>query len=80
MDFVTFKNKLYKKKINLYDTEYRIAYFRYNNLNNFKQSGGSIVNNNVNLIDKFDNNVLFHLIDSLLNNNKMKTQWIIDNY
>ena len=76
IDFVTFKNYLSKKKILLFDMEYRIAHFRYNKLvktNNNSQIGGGS-----NILKSIKNNMLNHFVNALVDNNTMKIEWILN--
>jgi hypothetical protein len=85
IDFITFKKLLNNKNILLFDGQYRIIHFRFNNLlANIQQIGGSnLINpydNKLNyLTDKLINNYLFDkLINSLLENNNQTTNYIIN--
>jgi hypothetical protein len=85
IDFVTFKNILNKNKIFLFDTQYRIAHFRYgqyivnknttNEINHI-QIGGS-PGLLLELINNQGPNKLYHFIDSLLVKNYAKSDWIV---
>lgn len=66
MNFLEFKKYLNNNNIYLFDSMYRIAYYRFNNINNNNMIGG-----------KLNGNVLQHMIDSLLYNNKQKTNYIL---
>ena len=79
LDFVNFKKYLSKNNINLFDSQYRIAYYRYNNLGKMLklQIGGNI--KNFNLIKQLNNVLLNHFIDSLLNKNIERINHIINN-
>ncbi len=70
IDFLTFKKLLNNKNILLFDGQYRIAHFRFNNLlKNINQTGGT---------DKLINNCLFErLINSLLENNNQTATYIV---
>jgi hypothetical protein len=65
IDYIAFKKYLNNNNIFLFDSHYRIAHFRYNNLNKLikNQSGGSINNN---IMNKLNMNILKHFINSLL--------------
>ena len=79
MDFVSFKKYLSNNNINLFDSHYRIIYYRYNNLGKIlnSQNGGNIKNSN--LIKQLNNVLLNHFVDSLLNKNIDRINWIINN-
>ena len=85
--FITFKKYLTDNNILLFDSQYRIAHFRYNNLiNNLNINstnnliGGALNNNNNNnIIIKLNNITLQHFINSLLNKNTERINWIINN-
>lgn len=83
IDLLTFKNILNKNNIQLFDTQMRIAHFRYNKyINGMSQIGGSNLRESSNLlinINRKNNCLLSHFIDSLVSNNLMKTKYIIDN-
>lgn len=82
IDFVTFKNILNKNNIRLFDTQLRIAHFRYNQyIKSMPQIGGYNSNNRDILLIKINqknNCLLYHFIDSLVSNNLIKTNYIID--
>ena len=82
IDFTSFKNILNKNNILLFDTQYRIAHFRYNELiKNFVQIGGSKNTEPKQLINKINNYnplLLSHFVDSLVSNNKNKINYIIE--
>ena len=84
IDFMAFKNFLNKNNVLLFDTQLRIAHFRYNNyIKNQSQIGGSnnFTDNKyelLNRVNKKKNCLLSHFIDSLLTNNLMKTCFIIN--
>lgn len=82
IDFLTFKNILNKNNILLFDSQLRIAHFRYNNLiKNLPQIGGSGFKNSDKLlktINEKNNCLLSHFIDSLITNNLVKTKYIIN--
>lgn len=81
--FLNFKKYLMDNNILLFDSQYRIAHFRYNNLiNNLNDNinnllGGAINKNNI--ITKLNNITLYHFINSLLNKNTERINWIINN-
>jgi len=85
LDFLTFKKLLNDNQILLFDGQYRIIHFRFNELfKNLHQSqiGGGIINEKpLTLIDKIkikSNGLLEHFIDSLLEKNIIKTNYIIN--
>ncbi len=88
IDFIDFKKLLNNKNILLFDGQYRIAHFRFNNLlKQLEQNGGNDGNNSQSiLIDNTDklkdklinNNLLERLINSLLENNTITTNYIVD--
>ena len=74
IDFSYFKKYLTKYDILLFDANYRIAHFRYNKL---IQNGGS---KNKNLLRKIKNHnriMLRIFIESLLENNNQKIEYIV---
>ncbi len=75
LNYLEFKNILKYNNINLFDSQYRIAYSRLNNLNR-EQVGGSINNK----INNLDNLMLVKLVDSLLSKNINASKWILQNY
>jgi hypothetical protein len=83
IDLLTFKNILNKNSIQLFDTQMRIAHFRYNQyINSMPQIGGSNLKKSSKLlinINQKNNCLLSHFIDSLVSNNLTKTKFIIDN-
>jgi len=82
IDFLTFKNILNKNNIRLFDTQLRITHFRYNQyIKSMPQIGGSNSNSHDILLIKINqknNCLLSHFIDSLVSNNLIKTNYIID--
>ena len=76
MDFITFKNYLIKNNILLFDSHYRICYFKLNNLEHNIQKGGS--NKNELLIYKIQTKYLNMFIMGLLGNNNYKINYIIN--
>ena len=58
MDFITFKNYLIKNNILLFDSHYRISYFKLNNLEHNIQKGGGEYNNSEPLIYKIQTKYL----------------------
>lgn len=91
IDFLTFKNILNKNNVLLFDTQLRIAHFRYNEyIKSIIQIGGSdlyklskvtLSNEPDRLLIKINqknNYLLYHFIDSLVSNNLIKTKYIID--
>jgi response regulator of citrate/malate metabolism len=83
--FLTFKNILNKNNILLFDTQMRIAHFRYNkyikNVKNMEQIGGSNSNKSEKLLIKINKKkeyLLDHFINSLISNNLIKTKFIIN--
>ncbi len=87
IDFIDFKKLLNNKNILLFDGQYRIAHFRFNNLlKQLEQNGGNNETNKSILIDNTDklkdklinNNLLERLINSLLENNTITTNYIVD--
>ena len=77
IDFLDFKNILKKNNILLFDSQYRIAHYRYNQLsyNSFALDKQDNILNKINLFNPL---LLSHFIDSLISNNKQKTKYIID--
>jgi hypothetical protein len=82
IDFLDFKNILNKNNILLFDTQLRIAHFRYNQyIKNTPQIGGSNIldsNKLLNRINDKSNCLLSHFIDSLIVNNIQKTNYIFE--
>ena len=82
IDFLTFKNILNKNNVLLFDTQLRIAHFRYNQyIKNTPQIGGSNLNEPGKLLIKINqkkNYLLSHFVDSLVSNNLIKIKFIID--
>ncbi len=82
IDFLAFKNILNKNNVLLFDTQLRIAHFRYNQyIKSIPQIGGSDSNNPDGLlirINQKNNCLLSHFIDSLVSNNLIKIKYIID--
>jgi hypothetical protein len=75
IDFFKFKKLLNENDIYLFDSYYRIAHHRFNNLqyNNIpqnKQVGGS---------GKMNKIILSRLVNSLLTNNTDRINWILQN-
>ena len=67
IDFITFKNYLIDNNIMLFDSQYRIAHYRYNMLND------------INILSKVKNiNKLDNFINSLVTKNIEKINWIIN--
>jgi hypothetical protein len=79
MKFIEFKKYLNNRKIFLFDSQYRISYHRYNNLK-YDQTGGGTQIKVKKIFDYFTDIRLKHFIDSLLNNNIEKTNYIISLY
>ncbi len=79
MEYLEFKKFLNKNNIFLFDSNYRIAHYRFNKLQkNPVQIGGSIKNDNlINKLSKLNNNYLLHFINSLLDKNVEKTNYIL---
>lgn len=86
--FLNFKKYLMDNNILLFDSQYRIAHFRYNHLiNNLNDNINNIITNNLlggainknNIITKLNNITLYHFINSLLNKNTERINWIINN-
>lgn len=81
IDFLTFKNILNKNNILLFDSQLRIAHFRYNNLiKTLPQTGGSGIKNPGELLKTIiqkNNCLLSHFIDSLITNNLIKIKYIV---
>jgi hypothetical protein len=76
IDFLTFKNFLNKNNILLFDSQLRIAHFRYNNL-----VGGSDNESSDGLLIKINQErpyLLSHFINSLVYSNFIKTKYILD--
>ena len=82
IDFLTFKNILNKNNVLLFDTQLRIAHFRYNQyIKITPQIGGSNSNEPGKLLIKINqkkNYLLSHFVDSLVSNNLIKIKFIID--
>lgn len=74
LNYIDFKDLLYKNKILLYDAELRIAHCRFNNLLNNIKSKDNFINK---LLSK--PNLLSTLIYSLVNNDTNKINYIINN-
>lgn len=70
INFLTFKKYLTDNNILLFDSQYRIAHFRYNLLKD----------TNENIIMKLNNVTLHNLINSLLNKNTERINWIINKF
>jgi hypothetical protein len=68
INFLTFKKHLTDNNILLFDSQYRIAHFRYNNLNKND------------IITKLNNVTLHHFVNSLLNKNTERINWIINKF
>jgi hypothetical protein len=67
IDFITFKNYLIDNNILLFDSQYRIAHYRYDKLNK------------KNILKKINNKQKLNcFIDSLVTKNKEKLEWIIN--
>jgi hypothetical protein len=66
IDFITFKNYLIDNNILLFDSQYRIAHYRYHKLND------TTILSKVKSINKLQN-----FIDSLVNKNNEKINWIL---
>lgn len=81
IDFLTFKNILNNNNVFLFDAQYRIAHFRYNQLvNNLPQIGGSDSIKPEQILTKLTtikDCMLCHFVDSLVANNIAKTNYII---
>jgi hypothetical protein len=78
INFMKFKKILNDNDILLFDSNYRIAHNRLNNLEKMKnneQHGGSNFK-----LSKLNKNILNRLVDSLLSSNTDRTNWIISNY
>jgi len=70
IDFITFKNYLIDNDIMLFDSQYRIAHYRYNMITKI---------NNSNILSKVKNiNKLDNFINSLVTKNIEKINWIIN--
>jgi hypothetical protein len=82
--FITFKNYLNNNDIFLFDSQYRIAHFRYNQyINNMIQKGGTNLIQSNNILNKINNkksSLLYHFINSLITNNFIKTNYIVSKY
>jgi hypothetical protein len=82
INFLKFKNYLIKKDIILFDSQYRIAHFRLNNLHillNNMTGGGN--NTNLNILSKIKNlspSQLNLFVTSLLNKNLNKLSYILN--
>jgi hypothetical protein len=74
-----YKNILNKNDIYLFDSYYRITYFRLNKMTKQNvQKGGSI--NKKNIIHNLNSNQLSILVSSLLDNNETRINFILSNY
>ena len=82
IDFLTFKNILNKNNILLFDTQLRIAHFRYNQyIKTLPQVGGSKSEEPDKLLNKINDksiSLLSRFIDSLVSNNLTKIKFIIE--
>lgn len=78
MDIVEWRNLLQKKEVILFDHDYRISLFRFNQLPK-KMVGGGKKNKDNNIIKKLSNNHTRILIEGLLGLNYEKVNWIISN-
>jgi hypothetical protein len=82
IDFLDFKNILNKNNILLFDTQLRIAHYRYNQyIKTLPQIGGSKFEEPDNIlikINKKKNCLLSHFVDSLITNNLIKTNYIME--
>ena len=82
IDFLDFKNILNKNNILLFDTQLRIAHYRYNQyIKTLPQIGGSKSEEPDNIlikINKKKNCLLSHFVDSLITNNLIKTNYIME--
>jgi hypothetical protein len=76
IDYCYFKKYLSKYNIVMFDASYRIAHFRYNNI---IQKGGGKNNNLIRKIKNKGTNLLRIFIESLLENNPNKINWILTN-
>ena len=74
IDYTYFKKYLIKYNIKLFDANYRIAHFRYNNL---IQSGGS--SNLLKKVNRRSYGMLYNFIIALLDNDTTKLNWILTN-
>lgn len=84
IDLLKFKNLLYENKIELFDHDLRISHHRLNNWNNkVDQIGGSTYHNKTSITQKLNNMSqihLSHLVNSLLDKNEQKINWILNLY
>jgi hypothetical protein len=71
VNFITFKKYLIKHNILLFDADYRIAHFRFNNM---IQTGGS--RKVLHKITSHDEILLKYFIDSLLTNDNSELKFI----
>jgi hypothetical protein len=72
-EFIQF---LKNNSIHLFDAQYRIAHFRFKNLN-FQNGGG--IGNDINVLKKLNKCYLTHFIDALIYNNQNRINWILNN-
>ena len=79
MDFIAFKKYLNKNNIKLFDSEYRIVYHRFNNLSVFTEQTGGKSEEYYNIIAKMSQNKLNCFINSLLQKNIPRINWILTN-
>jgi len=84
IDLIKFKKILFENQIELFDHDLRISHHRLCNYQMAKfQSGGSYNSSNKNILNKLNKMTqihLSHLINSLLDKNDLKTDWILNLY
>ncbi len=84
IDLIKFKNILSENKIELFDYDLRISHHRLcNYIINRTQTGGSTNSSSKTVSDKLNNMSqihLSHLVNSLLDKNEHKTNWIFNLY
>jgi hypothetical protein len=83
MTFLDFKNLLLDSNIKLFDAEFRIVHYRFNELNkNMLQNGGAFnkykPNELIERIKQTKPTLLEPFINGLLTNNNNKIFWIIN--
>jgi hypothetical protein len=79
VELISLKNHLNKNNIFLLDIQYRIVHYRLNNINLLSEQLGGGINKKKNIF-YFQDNLLKHLINAVLNKNINKISWIFNNY
>ena len=87
IEFIEFKKILNENNILLFDSEYRIAHYRFNNMI-LKQSGGNdhenIINNDriklLDMLSKYYPSTLNFLVNSLIKKDTISLKYIVDKY